>query len=369
MIRRLLLLNGLAAIGAVANHATGWGFTALFWWTDRYLPVTVPNFDQLGSSSYYFVRAIEQFIMFAVPAFLFVSGFFIAFAAGRKSNVEWSVIVARARTLVIPYLLWSTLIILFNVAQGARYTPQAFVSTLLFGRAADPYYYVPLLLQFYLLSPLVIVPLAKKNWRLLLATAVIIQLIAMGATYAGYLGVETPLTQSISRATPNWFFPQHALWFSIGVIVGFNLAPFKAWLQRIKWGLAAGVFFFYILAFIEFEWLLRRSGQEWLPPGFTIIDVFYALSFIFAFMAFEKVKLPRQTQLSDVGAKSYGIYLVHAPVLEVVSRLSYHFVPGLLGVQLLFQPILIIAGLMIPLLLMNIQNRTPARRYYQYVFG
>ena len=49
MNRKLFLLNGLAIQAVVANHASGWGITAMFWWAHRYLPVESPNFDQLGS--------------------------------------------------------------------------------------------------------------------------------------------------------------------------------------------------------------------------------------------------------------------------------------------------------------------------------
>ena len=76
MVRRLPLLNGLAALASVLYHSTSWGFVAMFWWTHRYLAVSVPNFDQLGSLSYYGLRVIEQLIAFAIAAFLFISGFF-----------------------------------------------------------------------------------------------------------------------------------------------------------------------------------------------------------------------------------------------------------------------------------------------------
>jgi len=46
----------------------------MFWWTDRYLPVSVPNFDQFGGPSYYFYRVLEQLVIFMIPAFFFVSG-------------------------------------------------------------------------------------------------------------------------------------------------------------------------------------------------------------------------------------------------------------------------------------------------------
>lgn len=285
MIRRLLLLNSLAAIGAVANHATGWGFTAPFWWTHLSLDVTAPDFSQLASFSYYFVRAIVQFIMFSVPAFFFVSGFFIAFATRPKATEEWSVILARSKSLIIPYILWTLAIILLHTAQGANYTLDGVVTTTLFGRAFPPYYYVPLLLQFHLLSPLVIIPLARKNWRALLFIAFMLQLIPFLPNYPGFLGLNNDLARTITWQTPGWFFLGHALWFSIGVIVGFNLTPFKSALQKWKWALLGGTLFFYALAFAEVEWLFRQSSQDWLPPAFTIFDALFAACFIFTFMA------------------------------------------------------------------------------------
>jgi len=55
--------------------------------------------------------------------------------------------------------------------------------------------------------------------------------------------------------------------------------------------------------------------------------------------------------------------------MEFVSRTIYHVAPWILGVQLLFQPIIIVAGLGVPLLLMLTVNKSPARRYYRYLFG
>ena len=152
MIRRLLLLNGLAAIGVVVNHATGWGFIALIWWTDRYLPVTVPDFSQINTTSYYVLRGLEQLIMFSIPAFLFVSGYFIAFATKKNERtVSWNVIGARVKYLLTPYLIWSVLVLFAKFLQGYEPSIGRVTKILLTGGAAEPYYYVPLLVQFYIL--------------------------------------------------------------------------------------------------------------------------------------------------------------------------------------------------------------------------
>jgi hypothetical protein len=69
MIRRLLYLNGLAVLGVILFHASGMGFVAMFAWTHRYLPVTAPNYDQMGSAAYYGLRVIEAIVTFSIPAF------------------------------------------------------------------------------------------------------------------------------------------------------------------------------------------------------------------------------------------------------------------------------------------------------------
>ena len=61
------------------HHSTAYGLQAMFEWTNRYRDVAVPNFDQLGTLPYYVLMFARQFDAFGVPAFLFVSGFFIAF--------------------------------------------------------------------------------------------------------------------------------------------------------------------------------------------------------------------------------------------------------------------------------------------------
>jgi len=160
MTKRLLLLNGLAILAVVCNHAAGWGYTAMFWWTDRYRPVSTPNFDQLGSFSYYGLSVLRQITVFSVPAFLFASGYFVAYAARGRSAPSWKMVKVRLTNLLIPYVIWSAVIFVGDALQGITHAPVEYLERQVSGGADEPYLYVPLLYQFYLLSPLV-VPMAK----------------------------------------------------------------------------------------------------------------------------------------------------------------------------------------------------------------
>ena len=90
MYRRVFLLMGLAIVAVVCNHAAGWGYTAMFWWTDRYRPVTVPNFDQTGTLPYYGLLLLKQLTLFSVPASSSSrASSFLTPLRGRKSGFGW----------------------------------------------------------------------------------------------------------------------------------------------------------------------------------------------------------------------------------------------------------------------------------------
>ena len=215
MTRHLLVLNGLAVFASVAYHASGWGFISLFWWTHRYEAVAVPNFAQMGSATYYGLRFLEQSVTFGLPAFLFVSGFFIAFAAGRDAvQLGWGKVGIRVKTLVIPYILWSIAIFAGRGLEGATDTSAGYFKQLIFGRAADPYYYIPLITQLYFLSPLV-VGWVKRHWKAALVVAALIQLTIQLARYPVLLGWNVGEASWILRRARSWFF---AFWSSCAVM-------------------------------------------------------------------------------------------------------------------------------------------------------
>lgn len=369
MHRRLLLLNGLAVLGVVLNHATGWGFTAMFWWTDRYLPVAVPDYDQVGSASYFALRFVEQLVAFTVPAFLVVSGFFISFAIGRsRETAPWRVVGSRVKTLIIPYLIWSTVIVAWRILEGAQYSADQLVRTYVFGRAALPYYYIPLLIQLYLLAPLFII-LARKNWVLLLGGAALVQLAFQARYYVRVLDLSPEWLAAASRSSLAWFFPTKVFWFVLGIVLWSRLSEFRDWLGRTRRSWLIASLILLPLGMWETEALMAASGQEWIVYSDTVVDSLYALAFIFAFLAFDTIMPPLAERISELGTRSYGVYLVHSPAQELAARAVAVLLPALLAYQILFQPVLIAAGLGIPLLLMYLVDHSPARRYYRFLFG
>ena len=234
------------------------------------------------------------------------------------------------------------------------------------GEIAGPYYFIPLLIQLYLISPF-LVPLARSRWKLLLVITAILQLFAQILLYLHILNIEFWFSQNLFYI-PGWFFPSRIFWFALGITFGFNLTKFRTWLLKIKWAFLLGTILFFILGFIEWEFITSRINN-WVVPIETIIDSLYAISFLFFFLSFDDLRFPFENWIKDLGSKSFGIYLVHVPAQAYAARIIYHLTPWILGQQLLFLPLVFLAGLGIPLGLMKVVSKTPVNRYYKYIFG
>lgn len=360
MVRRLLLLNGIAVIGVAINHASGYGFRAMFLWTDRYLQVSVPDYSQAGSLAFYGIALMQQLIYFTLPAFLFVSGFFVAFSAGRDNpTVKWSVVFARVKTLGIPLIVWIGIIFAFFLRRFPTSLNDALIS----------YYYIPLLIQFYILSP-IIVRLAKRYASQILVVGALLELGRDTIYYLDALGLQIPGLALMKSLTPPWLLPTLLFWFILGATAGIHRETFSRFLSRYKFGFLSSLVVLLPLTLVEYQIIWRASGKEWLGPYFGGYTRFlYALVFLLSFLACDSLKLPFSKWLSELGSRSLGIYLAHGPVMYLVATVLYKVTPWMLGMQLLYQGVLIAFSLAIPLGVMEMFSRTRLRIAYHYIFG
>ena len=369
MNRRLLILNGIAIIAVVANHASHIGFIAMFWWTDLYRSVTVPNFDQLGSLSYYGLVAEQKLALFSVPSFLFVSGVFIAYAMrGKQSRLSWTMIKKRVLNLLPPYLLWTSVFLVIEmVITGATYTPLEFILSFVTIRHS-PFFFVPLLIVYFLLSPL-LAPLAKNHWKWLLAIAVVVQIATVTRSYLRLTDLQGTwvlvLNALFSNQVAEYFF-----FYTAGIIAGLRLTPLKQSAYKFRWLLLGLTILFAILAVAESEWIFQQyENPNWRSVTLSVPTFLYATLFILSYLAFDHVKLPFSKSLYQIGVGTLGIYLIHKSVLLILPKIVYHALPFVLGYQILYQPLLISVAIGVPLLLMSITKRSPLKKRYRIFFG
>ncbi len=358
MSKRLLWLNGAAIIAVAVHHAAAFSLQAMFDWTDRYMSVPVPNYDQIGSLPYYVLMLLRLLLTFAGPAFFFISGYFIGITAkGSQSTVSWSMVFSRIKYLLAPFFLWTVLryVLLRDIPNNID-------------EILTPYHWIPLLIQFYLLAPL-IVYLVRRNWKLLLLAIAVLGWFSSFLTYMAEFGWVP--AQELQFNLPNWFFLFNLpFWFPFGVVIGLHLTEFKPRLIPYRWHLLVATIAMTFLVVVEYVVIDRLTGPAWLGPGFSgFTKLPYSLSLILCFLAFDRSRMPLADEVSQIGTKSLGIYLGNIPCVYFAAVLMYRFTPWLLGYQLVYLTILVLVGLGVPLLLMAIVRRSPIRHRYRLVFG
>ena len=360
MAKKLLFLNGLAILTIPVHHATAYGLQAMFIWTDRYMPVEVPNYDQMGSLYYYLIIILRQLDTYSVPAFLFISGYFVAFTVrGKNSKISLKTLTPRIKILLIPFIIWTIIryIMLRRVPTGID-------------EILDPYHFIPLLIQFYLLS-ILLVPLARKNWKLLLIIFAAIHLTIQTVRYLNNVGVTFPGMDVMLTLSPRWlFYGQQPFWFPLGLVFGLYTTQFNNWIGNKRNFLIVATVTLAILGIAEYFIADYFNGEDWIGPTFAgFTRNFYILAFILLILALDQKAFPMEKRVSDIGSQSLGIYLANIPFIYIVAVLMYRFTPWVLGVQPVYLTVLLIVGLLGPLVLMTFVRRSPFRNTYRYFFG
>jgi fucose 4-O-acetylase-like acetyltransferase len=365
MTKRLFLLNGLAILAVVCSHAAGWGLITMFQWTNSCQPVSLPNYDPVCTLSYYLLIGTSRLGAFSVPAFLFVSGFFVAYAAqSNRSTLGWNVVLVRLRNLLIPYFIWSIVTFVGNAVLGITYTPFEYLEQLILGRAQAIYFFIPLLCQFYLLSPL-LVPLAKAKWKVLLLASALVQAIVLGLRYLPLFELDIPALHPMT----DLLFPMYGFFFTSGIVAGFHLQKLKEWLHNARWSLLGVTVILGGLAIVESEAIYRLTGIRRGAGPSTFPASLYSAAFIACFLAFYQTPIPRSRQVYYLGLSSFGIYLLHSKVLEFFAYSIRDSASWMFSYQVLFQPLLILVGIGVPLLFMIAISKSPIRKFYRYLFG
>jgi membrane-bound acyltransferase YfiQ involved in biofilm formation len=167
-----------------------------------------------------------------------------------------------------------------------------------------------------------------------------------------------------------WIFAGSLLHFSLGLVAGLNVEAAAQWLYRRRWWLLAVVIATLSFSLVEYELLAQWSGREWLGPNNPGIARFaYASLVAPCFLGFAATRLPLSKHLAYLGENSLGIYLANIPFAYSTAVIMYRLTPAVLGAQLVYQAVLILAGLGGPLILMWLWKRLRVRRYYRFAFG
>jgi peptidoglycan/LPS O-acetylase OafA/YrhL len=347
MNRSFPALRGIAIILVILNHTIHMGIKY-----PRSLGLISSGWEQ---SLLYFLAGLG---IFAVPIFLYLSGCFFSYAAQDTDlRANYKIVWVNLGHILFPYLIWSIVFFLeVFLVHGQLCTPGECVKNLLVGY---PYNFVPLLIFFYLIAPLLILVIRRMGWVLILVIAVL-QLALLNLVSPGVLGFEFPGWMSalappvLANSLAEW-----AIFFPLGLIYVKVAPTYLPLVRKFKWILAFILVGLYILGFLDILAVIHLPIARYLCPFF----------FILLAPIFNRNAIPSVKTVENLGKRAYGLYFMNLIVLDLIIVAIERLAPGLLTFYYVVLPLLFILAIQIPILIMKSVEMLRKPAIHRYVFG
>lgn len=263
------------------------------------------HFDLNGNL---FALFLNQFSRFTVPLFFLISGFVLELNYDEKAGF-WEYLKKRFNRILIPYLFWGSIYYFLVYSTN----PDTFLTAILTGSASYQLYFIPALLVFYVLFPLLhkMYRYISNGWILSFLGTVEI-LILFQEYYLKKIHIEYSLAVV--------FF--NFLVFFIGMIASRNYQKLFNIFGRIKYYLLGGTSV--LSAYIFWEgwhyyyktWNIDSFYSSWRPSVLIYTLFFSAITFYF----FEKTRFAERF-FKTASKLSFFVFFAHVIILEEAWKL------------------------------------------------
>ncbi|HEG42722.1 MAG TPA: acyltransferase [Phycisphaerales bacterium] len=341
-------LRGIAIIGVVLIHTMSDSV--------RFGQHTVD-----GSVGFYYTIFLRQVINFSVPAFLFISGYFVAKGAQKHTDYI-NVTAKRLARVLLPYFIWSMAILLTSGILSGKIDAIMIFLKLLTGKASTPYYFVLLIAQFYILTPVLMYVNSRKNGFALIA---LINLMFLATFYIVrlFFSIGIPLYFIFTLPFYSWM-----IFFQYGLLLGANPTLEKRINSR-PGTFASLAIFGLMLSFAEALLMLKEFGNV----GFAMSTIklsscIYAIGII-SFFLWLKTKITKWPKpLLLIGNYSFGIFLIHMLFLDNIVFMLSHFT-GFRSLLPVFQMVVVLITIIICMGSIYVSRRILTEKISVKIFG
>jgi len=262
----------------------------------------------VNSSLYKVAIVINQLSRFSVPAFILISG--MGLTLSNRKELGYFAFVGRRFSRIVPqYILWCLIYVYLTTK---NFEPYSVIHDIVYGKVFYHFYYVPLIIEFYLIYPFVFKFIGNK-WGTLVSFSITLGILI----YSHYYIMSDNMKWFLERKDLlDWIF-----YFSFGVFIGENLDNF---LEKVKkYRAAICILFFsstYVMIHEAFTNIAAGKDIEYattfLRPTVLTYSIFFIL-FIFCIQWKENVFMK---PISYIAKYSYSIYLSHAIILYYFTQ-------------------------------------------------
>ena len=290
-----------------------------------------------SSVQYFVIFAPWKLFQFVVQGFVFISGVKL-FMRDKTSENIGTFYLGRLKRVVLPYLIWVIIYWGYFVAVGwINADAGEFFRYLLTGDISAQFYFVIIICQMYLLTPVISKILKKTDSFTPVIYSLFISLI-LGQHLPGIVSLFAP---EYYFAYNDRIFTTYLFYFIAGAVVGKNYERVKKLLLSAKISIFI-MFGFFALSNLALSYL-TSSGRiyiGWLETLHFAYSVSAVLAFFTAFVLLSEkcADTPRFIKMLD--SSSYMLYLSHVLVLFIIRRHLDRFMITDIGVRFIITVIL-----------------------------
>jgi len=265
----------------------------------------------------------NQITRYASPIFVVLSGLLLYHLEKRKTQSRYPLFLKkRVSKVAIPYVIWTVIYTTFTSRHAISTWDNEWwfsygkilLDNIFTGKAFVHLYFVLIMMQFYILFPL-LRRWMESHFRLILWGSFAVTLASVSAIYLHQLVIFTLPSLKVPYVA---LFPLWLFYFVLGM-------SFTLYHERWKEYLSAKKMLMFLLWGISFFLTLydgKVTGTYWLST--TPSSMLYAIMSFFFFYAVIVSVMPTQhksyTVIDWIATHSYLIYLVHPLCLNVVYR-------------------------------------------------
>lgn len=283
--------RGIAIIAVVAIHS--WRCPTTGWW------------------NLFFIVTYRQLLNFAVPAFIFISGCWMSKKSIKSLEDYKTFLGRRLPRVLIPYFFWSLILLGLAAIKTHDVDVYRIIFKLLTGRATTIYFFIMVISQLYIITPL-LQYINRKRYGLMLV--LILNVISLLSAYLSrlYFNYWIP----VSSAFYSWI-----IFYEIGLLVGSSDNKIFA-AKKARLFILPAILVCLLISGLEASILLSKYNNCY----FAIAPVKYS-SFLYSVCIIAGFLFVRERVscwpkfLVTIGYYSFGIYLIHLPVLNQVANL------------------------------------------------
>jgi surface polysaccharide O-acyltransferase-like enzyme len=238
-----------------------------------------------------------QMFDFGVPTFIFISGYWLSKKPIESLKDYRTFLTRRLPRVLAPYLFWSSLILAYNAFKTGNVNPQEIIFKLLLGRAIFPYFFIILIAQFYIITPL-LRHINRKPYGLILF--IVINFISL-------------LLRYFSRLHFFFWFPSVSLFYSwiifyeIGLLMGGSNIKIPTE-KRMLFFILPALLIFLLLSGFEANFIfLRYNNLDFATHALKYSTFMYSVCIIFCFLIVRQQLCHWPKLLVITGRYSFGI--------------------------------------------------------------